>query len=144
MAFARTFQKGRVAWHYLDISKVGLWRYSEVAPTGWHGDGLEALDEPLPGSIIREPRQNHARLAALPIHGGRHAVAVGELEGVEHAEDLGEVAARGGGVEDRCAELLVGAEDQDGARGQGGARARVQFRRVQDPEADRDGSVGVA
>src|SRR3981081_2675022 len=60
--------------------------------------------------------------ALLPVGGGGDPVFRGELHGVEDAEDLVEVAAGGHGIAELQLDLLVGADDEDGADGGVGGR----------------------
>ena len=61
----------------------------------------------------------------LPVHRRRHAVAGGELEGVDQAQDLVEVAARRLRVGEGGLHLLVGADDEHRAHRDGVAGVRV-------------------
>jgi hypothetical protein len=69
--------------------------------------------------------------AVLPVGWGCDLVLCGELNGVEDAEDLVEVAAGGHGIAELQLDLLVGADDEDGAYGcvggSGAAFAGVAF-----------------
>ena len=56
-----------------------------------------------------------------PVDGGGDLVLVAGLEGVNDAEDLGRVAAGGGGVAEDGADGLLGVDDEDGANGEGDA-----------------------
>lgn len=56
-----------------------------------------------------------------PVDGGGDTVLVTGLEGVDDAEDLGGVAAGGGGVGEDGADLLLGVDEEDGADGEGNA-----------------------
>ena len=55
--------------------------------------------------------------ALLPIHGGRDLVLGGELERVDHAQHLVEVAARGHRIDEDQLDLLVRSDDEDVADG---------------------------
>ncbi|PYQ18784.1 MAG: hypothetical protein DMF79_14145 [Acidobacteria bacterium] len=96
-----------------------------------------------PGGASREPRESRPRrpgrlpsagelllrlvvgdrghddhvLPQLPVHGGGHLVPGGELDGVEHAQHLVEVAARAHGVGQDELDLLVGADHEHRAHG---------------------------
>lgn len=56
-----------------------------------------------------------------PVDGGGDAVLVAGLEGVDDAENLGGVAAGGGGVGEDGSDRLLGVDDEDGADGEGDA-----------------------
>lgn len=56
-----------------------------------------------------------------PVDGSGDLVLVAGLEGVDDAEDLGAVAAGGGGVRQDGADRLLGVDDEDGADGEGNA-----------------------
>lgn len=56
-----------------------------------------------------------------PVDRGGDLVLVASLEGVDDAEDLGAVAASGGGVGEDGADGLLGVDDKDGADGEGNA-----------------------
>ena len=68
-------------------------------------------------SSLRDGAGDDDVVALLPVGGGGDLVLGGELHGVEHAEDLVEVAAGGHGVGELQLDLLVGADDEDGADG---------------------------
>lgn len=60
-------------------------------------------------------------VAGDPVHGGGDLVLVAGLQGVDDTEDLGRVAAGGGGVRQDGADGLLGVDDEDGADGEGDA-----------------------
>ena len=60
-------------------------------------------------------------VAGDPVDGGGDAVLVAGLERVDDPEDLGGVAAGGGGVRKDGADLLGGVDDEDRADGEGDA-----------------------
>ena len=64
-------------------------------------------------------RRHHDITALLPVGRCRDAVLGRQLQRVDHAEDLVEVAASGGWVENGELELLVGADDEHSAGGSG-------------------------
>merc|ERR1711872_275677 len=47
--------------------------------------------------LLLDARHHHAGAALLPVHWGGHLLGRGELEAVDHADDLVEVPAGGGG-----------------------------------------------
>lgn len=56
-----------------------------------------------------------------PVDGGGDAVLIASLEGVDDTEDLGGVAAGGGGVGEDEADSLLGVDDEDAADGESNA-----------------------
>lgn len=56
-----------------------------------------------------------------PVDGGGDLVLVTGLEGLDDTEDLGAVAAGGGGVGEDAADGLLGVDEEDGADGEGNA-----------------------
>jgi hypothetical protein len=56
-----------------------------------------------------------------PVDGGGDAVLVAGLERVDNPQNLGGVAAGGGGVGEDGADRLLGVDDEDGADGEGDA-----------------------
>ena len=85
------------------------------------------------------PVLTHALGPRRPVYGRGDLAGVGQLQPVQHAEELGEVAARGRRVEHRRAELLVLDEVDWQEQGLGrGFRRRVASRR---PRWDRVGTT---
>src|ERR1700716_3719302 len=76
----------------------------------------------LGGFLIGDGSGDDDVVALLPVGGGGDLVFRGELHGVEDAEDLVEVAAGGHGIAELQLDLLVGADDEDGADGGVGGR----------------------
>lgn len=79
------------------------------------------LGEQLLGLLVVDAGVDDDVVAGDPVDGGGDAVLVARLEGVDDAEDLGGVAAGGGGVRKDGADLLGGVDDEDGADGEGNA-----------------------
>lgn len=73
--------------------------------------GLLALDAGVDDDVV----------TGDPVDGGGDLVLVAGLEGVHDAEDLGAVAAGGGGVGEDGADGLLGVDDENGADGEGDA-----------------------
>src|SRR5215204_6589939 len=67
--------------------------------------------------IIRDRAGDDHVLAVLPVHGRRNPVLGGELQGVDHPDDLVEVAARRHRINQDELDLLVGPDDEDVADG---------------------------
>ena len=63
-------------------------------------------------------RDHDAVVSVFPVDGGGDLVVCGELEGVDHTEDLVEVSAGGGGVGHDQLDLLVVSDDEDRAHGE--------------------------
>ncbi len=93
---------------------------------------LESLGEELPGVVVGERGHHHAVAALLPVGRGGHLLLSRQLEGVDDAEDLGEVPPGGGRVQDGQLERLVRSDDEDRAAGQRDALL-VLLHRVQHP-----------
>lgn len=60
-------------------------------------------------------------LTGDPVDGGGDAVLVTGLQGIDDAEDLGGVAAGGGGVGEDGADRLLGVDEVDRSDGEGNA-----------------------
>src|SRR5947207_1214837 len=88
---------------------VGLRRQAEVRL-----ERAPALRELRAGFSVAHGRDDDDVLAMLPVDGRRDPVRVGELERVDHAQDLVEVPAGGLRVRDRQADLLLRIEGEDG------------------------------
>src|SRR3954447_12188869 len=78
---------------------------------------LPALGILLLGIIVADRAGDDHVLAALPVHRGRHLVLGGELQRVDDAQHLVEVAAGGHGIDQDELDLLVRADDEDVAHG---------------------------
>lgn len=66
-------------------------------------------------------RGNNDIVPDIPIDGGRDALLVGCLQGINHAQDLRGVAASRRGIQHGETNLLGGVNDKDGADGKGNA-----------------------
>mmetsp|Transcript_22483 Transcript_22483/g.58632 ORF Transcript_22483/g.58632 Transcript_22483/m.58632 type:complete len:297 (-) Transcript_22483:32-922(-) len=100
---------------------AGVLRHADVLLARRHLCGDKAT-QLLLGVLVAQGGHHHALVAVGPVGGGGHAVHSRELQGVDHAQDLVKVAPRGGGVQQRELELLVGADDEHraGSHGQPG------------------------
>src|SRR5262249_19786043 len=76
-----------------------------------------ALRVPLPGFLVGDRARDDHILAQLPVHRGRHLVFGGELERVDHPQDLVEVAPGGHGIDEDQFDLLVWADHEHVAHG---------------------------
>jgi hypothetical protein len=76
---------------------------------------LPALGELGLGLLVGDRGHDDDVLALLPVHGGRHPVAVGELERVDDPQDLVEVPPGGLRIGDHQADLLLGVDHEHGA-----------------------------
>ena len=63
--------------------------------------------------LLRDRWDDHALAALLPVHRSGHLLGCGELEAVDHSDDLVKIPARGSGIQQRQLEPLVGADDED-------------------------------
>lgn len=79
---------------------------------------LADLAELLLGILSGNGRGNDDVVTGEPVDGAGHTVLVGGLEGINDTEDLGGVAAGGGGVGHDQTDLLGGVDDEDRADGQ--------------------------
>ena len=100
------------------------------------------------GLFVGHRARNDHIVALLPIHRRGDLVLRGQLQRVDHAQDLVEIAARRHRIDDEQFDLLVGADDEDVAHGlvvrRGSAvTAARQFRREHSVEL-RDFQVGVS
>src|SRR5690606_12084896 len=94
---------------------VRLGRQSQVGAYGLVA-GREALADFV---LVLERRHNHYIVTVLPVGRGGNLVVVGQLQGVDHPQDLVEVAPGTGRVGDDQAHLLVRVDDEQRAHGQG-------------------------
>jgi len=69
--------------------------------------------------LLLDAGHHHAGAALLPVHRGGHLLGGGELEAVDHSDDLVKVTAGGGGVEQRQLQPLVRTDDEDSSGSQG-------------------------
>ena len=83
-------------------------------------DDSELGEEGL-GLLVGDGRGDDDVVTGDPVDGGGDAVLVAGLEGVDDTEDLGGVAAGGGGVAEDGADLLLGVDEEDGADGESNA-----------------------
>jgi hypothetical protein len=83
-------------------------------------DNPEVGEEGLGLLVLDAGVHNHV-ISGDPVDRGGDAVLVAGLEGVDHAENLGGVAAGGGGVGHDQADGLLGVDDENGADGEGDA-----------------------
>ena len=95
-------------------SAVGLWRHPQVGL-----QGLPALGEAALGVVVAERRDDDDVLAVLPVDRRGHRVVGRQLQRVEDADDLVHVAPGRGRIGQRQLDLLVRADDEDRAHGQG-------------------------
>lgn len=79
---------------------------------------LTDLAELLPGILSRDGRGDDNIITGEPVDGAGDTVLLGGLQSVNDTEDLGGVAAGGGGVSHDETDLLGGVNDEDGADGQ--------------------------
>src|SRR5262249_36759000 len=79
----------------LGDADIGLGR----APAGW---------EKRLCVVVADRARNDDVLALLPVYRRRDLVLGGELQRIDHAQDLVEVAARGHGISEQELDLLVG------------------------------------
>ena len=81
--------------------KAGLRGKANVALAGWILDRLPAAGELLLCSLVGEGGLDHDLAAYSPRNRGSDGVLCGQLERVEHADDLGNVTAGSG-----CAKII--------------------------------------
>ena len=62
--------------------------------------------------LVFDRRADDAILAVLPIGGGGDFVVGGELKGIDHAQEFGEIAAGGGGIGERQFDFLARSDDE--------------------------------
>src|SRR5215211_6737991 len=75
------------------------------------------VTEDLLGFLVGDGAGDDDVFALLPVDRGRDPVRGGELQGVDHAQDLVEVATCGHGIDENELELLVRPDDEDVAHG---------------------------
>jgi len=78
---------------------------------GEQGLGLLVFDAGVDNNIITRD----------PVDGGSDSVLIASLEGINNSENLGGVAASGGGVGHDKADCLLRVDDEDGADGESNA-----------------------
>ena len=79
--------------------------------------GLDLIDvrEACPGVLGGQRRRDDDPLADLPVRRGRERARVGDLEAVEGAEDLVEVASDRLRIGQRESDLVAAVDEEDGA-----------------------------
>ena len=82
-----------------------------------YGLGSFQLAEDLLGLVVGDRAGDDHVLALLPVDRGGDPVLGGQLQGVDHPQDLVEVAAGGHRVDQDQLDLLVRADDEDVADG---------------------------
>ena len=75
---------------------------------------LESLGEDARSILHLDTGDHHAGSSLSPVHRSGHLPPGGQLETVDHSDDLIEVSAGGGGVEQRQLQPLVGADHEHG------------------------------
>lgn len=80
-------------------------------------DDAEVWEEGL-GLLVLDAGVDDNIVSWDPVDGGGDPVLVTGLEGVDNTEDLGGVAACGGGVGEDEADGFLGVDDEDGADGE--------------------------
>ena len=73
---------------------------------------VPALGEEFPRLLVGQRRNDDDVLTLLPVHGRRHLVPVRELQGVDDAQDLVEVAPGAGRIGEDGADLPAGIDDE--------------------------------
>jgi hypothetical protein len=73
------------------------------------------------GILSGDGRRNDNIVTREPVDGGGDTLLVGGLESLNNTENLGGVAAGGGGVGKSKTDLLAGVDDEDGTDGEGEA-----------------------